>query len=338
MNSKKILSTLLSITAMLFLSVLATTQAQAQTGGCTPTTTVTEGDLFPGGIVSFGVSSGPGSVTVDHVNAGTGLQSLTVVSATNALVNIPPFAPGTYDPVVVNFTAINPALPVDFTLRAASTFHAANIRARCGTVTPTPTPTPMGTPPPPPPSGATTFSGRATSVNANIAGVTATLNDTGDLPATGGFIQRSLVSGNVLGGALTTGLLEAITQGAGDQSRSQAQVANLNLTVGGNVITADLVPVSTQCTCFVSFGAPSCDGGVMIDNLRINGVFITITLIPNQTVNLLGGGTVIINEQFRTASGNSASLTVNGVHVIIPGVADIIISRAHSDINCGIFR
>jgi len=44
---------------------------------------VTEGDLFPGGIVSFGVSSGSGSVAVNHVNAGAGLQSLTVVSATN---------------------------------------------------------------------------------------------------------------------------------------------------------------------------------------------------------------------------------------------------------------
>ena len=108
---------------------------------CTPSATVTEGDLFPGGIVSFGVNTGPGSVTVDHVNAGTGLQSLTVVGVpTNAVVNIPPFAPGTTAPVVVTFTAINPALAVDFTLRAASTFHAANIRVRCGIVTPTPTP------------------------------------------------------------------------------------------------------------------------------------------------------------------------------------------------------
>jgi hypothetical protein len=104
---------------------------------------VTEGDLFPGGIVSFGVSSGPGSVTVDHVNAGSGLQSLTVVGApTNAVVNIPPFVPGTFNPVIVTFTPINPALPVDFTLRAASTFHAANIRVRCGTPTGTPPPTP----------------------------------------------------------------------------------------------------------------------------------------------------------------------------------------------------
>ena len=99
---------------------------------CTPFTTVTEGDLFPGGIVSFGVAGGLGSVTVDHVNAGTGLQSFTVVGTPkNAVVNIPAFTPGTFAPVTVTFTRPNPALAVDFTLRAASTFHAANIRVRC---------------------------------------------------------------------------------------------------------------------------------------------------------------------------------------------------------------
>jgi hypothetical protein len=103
-------------------------------GTCTPSTTVTEGDLFPGGIVSFGVTSGPGSVTVDHVNAGTGLQSLTVVGMpVNAVVTIPAFVPGTTAPVVVTFTTPNPGLAVDFTLRAASTFHAAFIRVRCAT-------------------------------------------------------------------------------------------------------------------------------------------------------------------------------------------------------------
>lgn len=101
---------------------------------CTPTTTVTEGDLFPGGIVSFGVMSGVGTVTVDHVNAGTGLQSLTVEGTSmNAVVNIPIFTPGTTAPVVVTFSVPDPTMPVDFTLRAASTFHAANIRVRCGT-------------------------------------------------------------------------------------------------------------------------------------------------------------------------------------------------------------
>jgi hypothetical protein len=94
---------------------------------------VTEGDLAPGGIASFGVIQGPGSITIDHVNAGTGTQSITVVGVPmNAVINIPPFVPGTFNPVVVTFTRINPALPVNFTLRAASTFHAANIRVRCG--------------------------------------------------------------------------------------------------------------------------------------------------------------------------------------------------------------
>ncbi|MDQ3750371.1 MAG: hypothetical protein M3367_15360 [Acidobacteriota bacterium] len=109
---------------------------------CTPTTTVTEGDLFPGGIPSFGVSSGPGSVTIDHVNAGTGTQSITVVGApTNAVVNIPPFTAGTFNPVNVTFTTPNPGLAVDFTLRAASQFHAVFIRVRCAATTCTPTTT-----------------------------------------------------------------------------------------------------------------------------------------------------------------------------------------------------
>ncbi|MBA3571279.1 MAG: hypothetical protein H0W34_04770 [Pyrinomonadaceae bacterium] len=72
----------------------------------------------------------------------------------------------------------------------------------------------------------------------------------------------------------------------------------------------------------------------MIANLRINGVFIPISGV-NQTINLPGGGFVIINEQIRTGSGSSAAITVNGVHVIIPAEADVIISSAYSDITCG---
>ncbi|MDQ3181080.1 MAG: hypothetical protein M3Q33_11225, partial [Acidobacteriota bacterium] len=67
----------LSVFALFAMMTLFSGQISAQQT-CTPTTTVTEGDLFAGGIVSIGVTSGPGSVTVDHVNAGTGLQSLTV--------------------------------------------------------------------------------------------------------------------------------------------------------------------------------------------------------------------------------------------------------------------
>ncbi|MBA4122811.1 MAG: DUF3494 domain-containing protein, partial [Acidobacteria bacterium] len=110
----------------------ATPQPTPQPATCTPTTTVTEGDLFPGGIPSFLVTSGPGTVTVDHVNAGTGTRSITVVGTPiNAVVNIPAFTPGTFDPVNVTFTTPNSTQSVDFTLRAASLFHSIFIRVRC---------------------------------------------------------------------------------------------------------------------------------------------------------------------------------------------------------------
>ena len=79
----------------------------------------------------------------------------------------------------------------------------------------------------------------------------------------------------------------------------------------------------------------------MIDNLRLNGTFIPIMLNPDQTVrtnqmvNMANGGQMIINEQFRTASGNGGTLFINGVHVVIPGVADVILSRSESGIFCG---
>ena len=125
----------LSVFALLAIMGVFSGQALAQEI-CTPTTTVTEGDLAPGGIVSFGVSSGPGSVTIDHINGGTGLQSFTMVSSSNAVVNIPAFTPGTFDPVTPTFTVMNPNLPVDFRLRAASTSSAIFIRVRCACIPP----------------------------------------------------------------------------------------------------------------------------------------------------------------------------------------------------------
>ena len=135
-----------------------------------------------------------------------------------------------------------------------------------------------------------------------------------------------------MGGALVTGLLSATTQGAGDQSRSQATVENFVLNVGGQTITGVLVATSSQCTC--TAGGPICEGGVLIATLRINGVFIPISGV-NQTIPLPGGGFVVINEQTPSGSGNFRAITVNGVRVVIPGLSDVILASASSDINCG---
>ncbi len=98
---------------------------------CTPILAVTEGDLAPGGPASFTFTAGPGSVTTDPVDAGTGLRALSTTASSNAVVTNPAFASGTTSPVTSTFTIPNAALPASFTLRAANLYHAANVRATC---------------------------------------------------------------------------------------------------------------------------------------------------------------------------------------------------------------
>ncbi len=99
-------------------------------GVCTPTLTIT--DTRPGGSAQFtSITSGPGAVTVDPINTG-GLQGFSLISATNAVVTIPAFTPGTTAPVTATFTRPNAGLPVDFTLRASAAFSGVFIRAQCG--------------------------------------------------------------------------------------------------------------------------------------------------------------------------------------------------------------
>ncbi len=107
---------------------------------CTPTLTVTE--TRPGAVGQFdAITAGPGSVTVDAIDSGSGLQGYSVVSATNAVINIPAFSPSTFGPVTATFTVPNTSQPVNFTLRATTRFSGVMIQGQCaGGPTPTPTP------------------------------------------------------------------------------------------------------------------------------------------------------------------------------------------------------
>jgi len=203
------------------------------------------------------------------------------------------------------------------------------IRTPTPTPSPTPTITPIPTPSPVP--NVTSFSGRAVSVLGNSIA----FNDTGFLPFRGGFIARSLTTGNLFDGALTTTNVDSITQGAFDQSRSQAIVESFSFLSDGNRITADLIPVSSQCTCTASNTPPDCQGGIMIANLRANGISIGDNVTINKVVPLLNGGRVVINEQMRSVAGNTGTLTVNGLH-IITAQHDVLVSSSNSGITCGI--
>src|SRR5713226_6074517 len=176
-----------------------------------------------------------------------------------------------------------------------------------------------------------TFSGEATVLRATVLGITVPpISDTGALPSSGGALQSSLLTVNVPGLA-TAEVAHATTIGQGNHSDSEASVANLNLTVARNTITADLLMASAEAKC--SNGAASVTGSADIVSLVVNGQAISVSGQPNQTVSL-PVGEIIINEQSSSVSGNTGSITVNALHVIIPGVADVVVSSAHSDITC----
>ncbi len=116
---------------------------------CTPTITVTE--VFPGSAAAFSSIVGTENrVTIDPANSGIGLQNVSVVSSMNAVVSIPAFPFGTFDPVNIVFALPNPGQPVDFTLRASARSNAVLIRAKCSFPVPNPTPTPSPSPTPGP--------------------------------------------------------------------------------------------------------------------------------------------------------------------------------------------
>jgi hypothetical protein len=175
----------------------------------------------------------------------------------------------------------------------------------------------------------TTFSGQATAVRASVLGQPPiVLSDTGALPSSGGAQEASLLSASEPG-LLTADVLHATTVGQGNASRSEASVADLNLTVAGNSVTADFL--RSQATARCGPGGASVSGDSEIVQLTINGQSVAVTGQPNQTVSLPGGGSVVINEQSATAD----SITVSALHVAVPGVVDVVIASSHADIHCG---
>ncbi len=174
----------------------------------------------------------------------------------------------------------------------------------------------------------TLFSGQATVVDANVLGIKTTLADTGPLPESGGAQQTSLLTASVPQ-LLSAEVLHATTVGQGDRSRSEASVASLTLTVGGNTISADLLMARAMAVC--ASGSPSSSGSSEIVGLVVNGQTIAVSGQPNQMVALPGGGSIIVNEQTSSRAGD---ITVNALHISVPRAADVVVSSAHADITC----
>jgi len=178
----------------------------------------------------------------------------------------------------------------------------------------------------------TTYSGQATVVRADAQGLSeVVLSDTGPLPSSGGAREAKLLSAEV-NGLLTADVLHATTVGQNGRSDAEASVAGLQMTVSGNAIAADFLMARAVAVC--SGGTCSASGDSEIAMLTVNGQSIAVSGNPNQTV-ALPVGSIILNEQIDDSSGDTCSITVNALHVAIPGVADVVVSSAHADIRCG---
>jgi hypothetical protein len=187
----------------------------------------------------------------------------------------------------------------------------------------------------------TTFSGQAYVVRATLtppllpAITVGPIADTGQLPPQGGSLENSLLMLNVPnpvdGSTLLTGEVgHTSTIGQGDRSRSEASVASISLKIVGNTISADFLMARAMAVC-----GPSVSGSSELAKLVIDGQVVTVSGQPNQTIPLPGNaGSVVINEQSSNVSGGSGSIDVNALHVVVTGLADVVISHAHADITC----
>lgn len=173
---------------------------------------------------------------------------------------------------------------------------------------------------------AASFEGNATAVRASVLGITTQLVHAGPLPSGGGADGATLVTASIPG-VLGAQLLHAATAGAGDGTQSDASLAGLSVNVGILSLSASFVRASASSIC----GSGS-SGSSQIAALRINGKSIVVSGQPNQTIKLaLGLGKVVINEQVASANG----ITVNALHIVLAGVADIVVAQATAGVTCG---
>lgn len=164
--------------------------------------------------------------------------------------------------------------------------------------------------------------GQASAVRANVAGIPTALADTGTLGGADDARNASQLAGSIPS-VLAAEVLHAATIGWADQATSEASLATLGMTVAGLGISADFVMASATAVA-----GSAASGASLLENLAINGVPVSVSGAPNQVIDIVGGR-VVINEQSATPGG----IAVNALHVIVNGVADVVVGSASAAIQ-----
>lgn len=186
-----------------------------------------------------------------------------------------------------------------------------------------------------------TFSGRATAIQGTVLGMTiGPLADTGEVNPNGDSLEASLLQYPIAGapdptnGALSGEVLHATVVAQGNESSAEASVASFSLSAAGQSVAADFLMAQASATCNGSNAIAT--GSAEIAALTVNGQSIVVSGQANQQVPL-PIGQITINEQIadNSVSSGHGGITVNALHIVVPGVANIIVASAHADITCG---
>jgi hypothetical protein len=189
-------------------------------------------------------------------------------------------------------------------------------------------------------STGTSYSGRATLINLtdmhNSENIV--ICDTGPLPSSGGFLEVTVTETNVENGALTLELGRAAIDGNGPETRAQTSMNNFSLVIqatDGTISTlrADFVASEAIASCQPN-GNADVSANVRIEGLVLNGRAIKVAKRQQNQEEFFPGGKIIINEQTSSVSGNSGSITVVAIHVIVDGCMNGVIGSASAGITC----
>ena len=151
-------------------------------------------------------------------------------------------------------------------------------------------------------------------------------SDTGELPSSGGTLSATLLT-ILLGSTLSSHTITASTSGVSSVASSSAHQETVVAFPGQPAqLTADVVEAHSQATC----GGIS--GSSIVTNLTFGGTAVVVTGAPNQTVSIPAIATLVINEQIVVPG--ALDITVNALHLTLGTGEQVILSSAHSDINC----
>jgi hypothetical protein len=134
-------------------------------------------------------------------------------------------------------------------------------------------------------------------------------------------VDGCVVDTGVLGSAAVatvraTAVCGETSKPAGGPCTATASVASLTVTAGTTTIAATVLGASASAAC-----SPNCNtaGDAQIVSLNLNGQVINVGTGPNFGI----AGIIVFDEQICS----SGLLTVNALHITIPGVVEVIVSH-----------